>query len=358
MVRIAKRIASDADYRTTLRNKVATNRLSAPLFDTGRFTRDFETAIEMMVQRHRSGLAPGHLDVPDRGPVPLQTNTPGQADIPKFLGRVSGLQKAYSGCPLCAGASVTLGFANCAKHPLWHEPLPPTITWLRCASCGHVHNQSYWTEAGLTELRRNEPADALAQTSAQLQARRAAWAPVVNKVVGLLGGYRSVLNRETRPIWVDVGCGDGTLIMTAADSGIAAIGLETHAAAVTRIQALGFNTLHHDFVPLRFEVTPDVLSMMDVLEQLPFPREALRKAAEVLRPGGVLVVSTADMAASSWRVMEAEKVNPYWTDLERLHNFNREQLVALLRDTGFEIADFSIAGRAMAQMEIYAVRKA
>jgi hypothetical protein len=70
-----------------------------------------------------------------------------------------------------------------------------------------------------------------------------------------------------------------------------------------------------------------------------------------------LVVSTADMAASSWRVMEVEKVNPYWTDLERLHNFNREQLVALLRDTGFEIADFAIADRAMAQMEIYAIRK-
>jgi 2-polyprenyl-3-methyl-5-hydroxy-6-metoxy-1,4-benzoquinol methylase len=156
---------------------------------------------------------------------------------------------------------------------------------------------------------------------------------------------------------VDVGCGDGTLIMTAADSGIAGIGLVTQPAAVARIQALGFNALQHDFVTLRFEVTPDVLSMMDVLEQIPLPREALHKAAQVLRPGGVLVVSTADMAASSWRAMEMEKVNPYWTDLERLHNFNREQLVALLRDTGFEIADFAISDRAMAQMEIYAVRK-
>lgn len=370
MVGIAKRVANDADYRATLRNKVATNRLSAPLFDTARFTRDFETGIEMMVRRHRRGLAPDHIDVPDRGATPLgtntagqanspgQTHTPGQADIPKFLGRVSALQNTHSGCPLCAGTSGTLGFANCTQHPLWHEPLPPTIAWLRCSSCGHVHSQSYWTETGLAELRRNEPANGLAQSSAGLQARRAAWAPVVDKVVGLLGGYRTVLNRETRPIWVDVGCGDGSLIMTAVDSGIAAIGLETHAAAVTRIQGLGFNALQHDFVSLRFEVTPDVLSMMDVLEQLPLPREALRKAADVLRPGGVLVVSTADMAASSWRVMEAEKVNPYWTDLERLHNFNREQLLALLRESGFEIADFALADRARAQMEIYAVRKA
>jgi len=38
MVRIAKRIASDAGYRGMLRNKVAANRLRAPLFDTARFT--------------------------------------------------------------------------------------------------------------------------------------------------------------------------------------------------------------------------------------------------------------------------------------------------------------------------------
>jgi protein O-GlcNAc transferase len=351
MVRIAKSVASDAAYRATLRNKVAANRLSAPLFDTARFTRDFETALEMMVQRHRSGLAPDHIDVPDSGPVHSK------AALPGLHGRVSGLQTEYTGCPLCAGASVALGFANCVKHPLWHEPLPPTIAWMRCSACGHVHNQSYWTDKGLTELRRNEPPDALVQSSVKFAARRAAWAPVVDRTVGLLGGYRAVLNRETRPIWVDVGCGDGTLIMTASDSGIAAIGLETRAAAAVRIQGLGFNTMQHGFVPLRFDVSADVLSMMDVLEQIPYPREALRKAAQVLRPGGVLVVSTADMAASSWRVMETEKVNPYWTDPERLHNFSREPLMALLRDSGFEIADFAIADRAWAQLEIYAIRR-
>ncbi len=80
MVRIAKRVASDADYRAMLRIKVATQRLEAPLFDTARFTRDFETAIEMMVERHRSGLAPGHIDVPDRGRVRLPARTPGRVD--------------------------------------------------------------------------------------------------------------------------------------------------------------------------------------------------------------------------------------------------------------------------------------
>ena len=349
MVRIAKRVANDAHYRTTLRDKVATNRLRAPLFDTARFTRDFELAIDMMVQRHRDGLAPAHIDVPDHGPAQPRAN------VPKFLGRVSALQTAYSNCPLCEGTSVTLGFANCATHGLWHEPLPPTIEWTRCTACGHVHSRNYWTEAGLAEVRRKEAPDTARQSSAALEVRRTAWAPVVAKVASLLGGYRTLLNRDSRPLWVDVGSGDGTLIMTAADSGFAAVGLETRPTTAT--PSPGCNTLQHDFVPLSFEVTPDVVSMMDVLEEIPQPREALRKAAHVLRPGGVLVVATADMSSSSWQAMEAEKTNPYWTDLERYHNFSRDRLLPLLRDCGFEIVDFAIAGRARAQMEIYAVRK-
>jgi protein O-GlcNAc transferase len=352
MVRIAKRVGSDPDYRASLRHKVAANRLSAPLFDTARFTRDFEIGIDMMVQRNRSRLPLAHVDVPDQGPV----QSP--ASAPKFLGRVAALQTPFPACPLCDGASVTLGFANCTAHGLWHEPLPPTLEWVRCPSCGHVHSRSYWTDAGLVEVRRNEKDDALALTSASLEARRAAWRPLVDKVVGLIGGHRSLARRETRPTWVDVGCGDGSLIMTAADCGIATVGLETRAAAVDRIRAMGYNALNHDFLPLKFEIVPDVLSIMDALEHLPHPRAALRKAAEVLRPGGVLVISTSDMTSSSWRAMEAEKINPYWTDLERCHNFNRDRLLGLVRECGFEIADFAIGARAKAQMEIYALRQA
>jgi protein O-GlcNAc transferase len=354
MVRIAKRLGSDADYRAALRQKVAANRPNAPLFDTARFTRDFETGIDRMVQRNRSGLAAGHIDLPDRGPVqPSQTIA-----APRFLGRVAALQTTYPACPLCNGASVTLGFANCTADGLWHEPLPPTIEWVRCASCGHVHKRAYWTDVGLTEVRRNEKPEAFALSSASLEARRLAWAPVVNKAVSLLGGYRAVVKRAARPTWVDVGCGDGALIMTAADSGMAVVGLETRSAAAERVRGMGLNALQHDFLPLNFEVTPDVLSMMDVLEQIPHPREALRKAAQVLGPGGVLVVSTADMTSSSWRALETEKVNPYWTDLERCHNFNRERLLGLVRECGFEIADFAISGRARAQIEVYALRTA
>lgn len=351
MVRIAKRIGSDAGYRAALRDKVASNRLSSPLFDTARFTRNFETAIEMMISQHRSGAAGAHIDVPDCGPVEPRP------EVPAGDASALPLQATYLACPLCEGASVTLGFAVCSSHALWHEPLPRTIEWLRCPSCAHVHNRCYWTEAGAAELVRHAKVDALAESPASLAAKRATWAQVVDKVVGLLGGYRAVVNRDSRPVWVDVGCGDGALVMTAGDYGFAAVGLDTRVEAVSRIQGLGFNALQHDFMKLNFEIAPDVLSMLDVLEQIPFPREALRKAEQVLRPGGVLVISMPDLMSSSWKVLDAEKINPYWMDIESCHQFSRERMVALLKDSEFEIVDFAIPGRYQAQMEIYAVRK-
>ncbi|HTC43977.1 MAG TPA: DUF5672 family protein [Steroidobacteraceae bacterium] len=350
MVRIARRIGADASYRATLRADVAAKRQTAPLFDTARFTRDFEAALESMVGRHREGLPPAHIDVPEGGQLD-------RGESPSAAGRVSALQVAYQGCPLCGGSSTTLGFAHCTSHVLWHEPLPTSIEWLRCTACEHVHSRHHWTEAGAAELARKAVANRPPDTLATLEAR-AGWSPVVEKVAALLGGYRAIADGPSKPIWVDVGCGDGALVTTAVDYGFAAIGLDIESAAVSRLQQLGFNALQRDFMALKFEVTPDVMSMADVLALLPRPIAALRKVADVLRPGGVLILSTPDLSSSEWRVMEAGKTNPSWMDLERFHVFSRDRLIALLGDAGFEVRDLSVSVRAKGHVELYAVRKA
>jgi protein O-GlcNAc transferase len=147
------------------------------------------------------------------------------------------------------------------------------------------------------------------------------------------------------------------LVMTAADYGFAAVGLEVRANAASRLQQLGFTALANDFMQLKFEVVVDVLSMMDVLEHLPQPRESLRKAAQILRPGGVLVISTPDLSSSRWKVMDAKQLNPQWMALDHQHKFSRDRLIALLREAGFEILDFTMPDPFEACMEVYAVRQ-
>lgn len=63
-VRLCVDLAKDHEKRAAIRQKIADNRFSAPLFDTERFTRHLEQAYEMMAERAKAGLEPDHLDVP------------------------------------------------------------------------------------------------------------------------------------------------------------------------------------------------------------------------------------------------------------------------------------------------------
>ena len=60
---LAVALAGDPGKLTAIREKLLTNRLSAPLFDSERFTRDMETAYLAMWRRHQAGLAPDDIDV-------------------------------------------------------------------------------------------------------------------------------------------------------------------------------------------------------------------------------------------------------------------------------------------------------
>lgn len=352
MVQIAKRIGMDREFRGRLREKVMANRLNSPLFDTQRFTRNFEKGIEMMVARHGEDSAGECIDVPDQQEAGISW-----LDTNDLLHLAAPLQTRYQTCPLCEALSFGIGSTDCTRHPLWHEPLPKVIEWMRCSSCEHIHSQHYWTESGLTELFLHANPNQLAGISHNHDAKRALWAPVVDKVVGLLGGYRAALRQERQPTWMDVGCGDGALFMTASDYGFSAFGLDARVETVNRLQALGFNAQQGDFINSKVEVELDVISMMDVIEHTPYPRSALRKAVEVLRPNGVLVISMPDLECSTWKAMDDAGENPYWMEIEHHHNFSRTRISDLLDDTGFEIVGFSIPQRYKAQMELYARRK-
>ncbi len=54
-------LAHDPQRMATLRETLAASRQSSPLFDSLRFTRDFEALLLRMMQRHAQGLAPDHL---------------------------------------------------------------------------------------------------------------------------------------------------------------------------------------------------------------------------------------------------------------------------------------------------------
>lgn len=60
---LAVELAVDRQRLAAIREKLARNRLSQPLFDTARFTRDLESAYRTMVERCCAGLTPEHFSV-------------------------------------------------------------------------------------------------------------------------------------------------------------------------------------------------------------------------------------------------------------------------------------------------------
>jgi predicted O-linked N-acetylglucosamine transferase (SPINDLY family) len=63
---LAVQLASDPSNLARIRQKLAQNRSSKPLFDIERFTRNIEAAYSGMIKRHRAGLHPDHLYVAGR----------------------------------------------------------------------------------------------------------------------------------------------------------------------------------------------------------------------------------------------------------------------------------------------------
>jgi SAM-dependent methyltransferase len=226
------------------------------------------------------------------------------------------------------------------------------LTWLACPSCGHVHTDGYWTAEGLDLLLAHVHDGQVADSN--FDQKRFIWAPVVQAVVELLD--RPELTFDGRLTWLDVGCGDGALVTTAAEFGFDALGLDVRKETVQKIAALGYKAVEGDFLGISVSKPIAVVSLMDVLEHLPFPVAALRKAYDILEPNGVLAVSCPNMESVSWQAMDRTRSNPYWLEMEHCHNFSRRLLTSVIRQCGFRPMRYSVSQRYKAGMEILALR--
>jgi 2-polyprenyl-3-methyl-5-hydroxy-6-metoxy-1,4-benzoquinol methylase len=257
----------------------------------------------------------------------------------------------FAACPLCGGQSaIPLRSSDCSGHPLWAPELGRELHWTQCADCQHVFTAEHWNARGFEAIFRRAHASQLA--GANLDQTRFTWAPVVERVCRHLGS----VPWSDDLVWLDVGCGNGGLVMTADEFGFLAIGIDAREESVRRLSALGYQAQIASLEDLEVTDPVDVVSLADVLEHVPHPRAALGRVRAALRPGGLLLVSCPNMDAASWRAMDLTGMNPYWQEIEHFHNFGRVSLTRLLVEEGFVSIDYAVSTRYKSCMEVIARR--
>ena len=62
---LAIELARNSEKLAIVQSRLAENRLTTPLFDTKLFTEHIEAAYTAMWERHKAGLAPDHIVIPN-----------------------------------------------------------------------------------------------------------------------------------------------------------------------------------------------------------------------------------------------------------------------------------------------------
>jgi len=253
----------------------------------------------------------------------------------------------YAGCPLCeAPDGVEVTVADCSAHALYKPSLPRTQRWLQCWKCGHLFVDGYFGPEALRILFSSTQPGQL--PGHDVEEQRYAWAHVLETV--------GALRPSPGGRWLDVGFGSGALLTTAAEFGYEVAGIDLREENVRLMRDAGYEAQAIELEDYRAAAPFDVVSMADVLEHMPFPKRALRRARELLGPGGLLFLSMPNADSFVWQASTRAGANPYWGEIEHYHNFGRQRLGALLEECGFEVLRYGVSLRYRMCMELIARR--
>ncbi|NLB56298.1 MAG: class I SAM-dependent methyltransferase [Lentisphaerae bacterium] len=134
---------------------------------------------------------------------------------------------------------------------------------------------------------------------------------------------------------LDIGCSLGYFLEVAAQFGWEPHGIDISKYAADFCTKSGFNvkagTLEDtDFADDYF----DCVTMWDTLEHVTDPTDHMHEVRRILRPGGLVVIGTPDVAHPAFRIKKSE-----WRHLkpaEHLYYFSRSTINRLLEKTGFK----------------------
>lgn len=133
---------------------------------------------------------------------------------------------------------------------------------------------------------------------------------------------------------LDVGAATGIFMEIARKEGWDVYGIEASLWAANRAKEKGLNVWQGDFLQFSSREKFDIITMLDIIEHMAKPGLALEKARELLKPGGILVITTPDVESFAARIFGRK-----WWHFRPAHVnfFSKRTLLWATHNYGFRI---------------------
>lgn len=136
---------------------------------------------------------------------------------------------------------------------------------------------------------------------------------------------------------LDVGCGEGHFLWVAERMNWRCMGIDQAPYAVEICKRLGLNVIQADLLKLDLKKDYyDIIAMFEVIEHLAQPKECLLKTKELLRKGGICILTTPNFNCLTRRLL---KEKSSLISKQHLTYFTPKTIASLLRKCGFRIIE-------------------
>ena len=202
----------------------------------------------------------------------------------------------------------------------------------RCSGCGQllstVDEKRYWeTMASFNAPGFNQP------PAREMERRRSVANRRLHTITRLLGKAPAASRL------VDIGCSRGQFVGFAGEAGFQTEGVEPAPDIAAAARELGLNVRTGLLEEQQYaESTFDAASLFEVVEHLREPLPLLKECRRILKPGGVLLISTGN--AASWTVAAMGARWDYFhieKDGGHISFFNPGSMAVMAKNAGFSV---------------------
>jgi 2-polyprenyl-3-methyl-5-hydroxy-6-metoxy-1,4-benzoquinol methylase len=245
----------------------------------------------------------------------------------------ASIELVHTRCVLCGSGD----YEVCASGTDFeYDTVDDEFHFVACSACGHLYLNPRPSIDALDVIYPSNYYSFSGTTNALVARAQRFWEG------GKVALYRSLVGDGERRL-LDVGCGDGRFLALLRDFGDPkwqVVGLELDASAVAQCRADGFEA-HAERVEDFAEQSEqqgrfDAVIMLQLIEHVEDPALICERVHALLRPGGVFIVETPNLAGLDYRIFRGRWWGHYHFP-RHWHLFSRESLVRMLEQRGFEI---------------------